>query len=94
MLLIPIAVGEVAARNLGDAMHFPIGQAVSFDKFRGFEHRFFLRGLVQADVDVLVLFFAIAKRTFGDQVADSPGVLFENGQVIHNCQVLIVPRCW
>ena len=46
MLLIPIAVGEVAARNLGDAMHFPIGQAVPFDKLRSFEHRFFFRGLV------------------------------------------------
>ena len=92
--LIPIAVGDVAARDLYDAVHFPIGQVVSFDELRGFEHRFFLRGLVQADVDMLVLFFTIAKRAFGDQVADSPRVLFENGQEIHNCQVLIVPRCW
>lgn len=92
--LIPVAIGDVAARDLYDAVHFPISQVVSFDELRGFEHRFFFRGLVQADVDVLVLFFAIAKRTFGDQVADSPGVLFENGQEIHNCQVLIVPRCW
>lgn len=92
--LLPIAIGKVTARDLYDAVHFPIAQVVSFDEFRGFEHCIFFRGLVQADVNVLVLLFAIAKRAFGDQVADSPRVLFENGQEKHSCRVLMRPKCW
>ena len=64
----------MAAFYLNNSENFPVFQLMALDQCEGLAYGVIFCGLVETNVDVLVLFLTVPKRIFGHEVPDLPGV--------------------